>query len=44
MFDKLRVNDDLVESRRAIYSQPEFAETMRRLKSAAIWGMPEELP
>ncbi len=31
MHDKTKVNDDLVEVRRAIYAQPGFGETMRRI-------------
>jgi 2-hydroxy-6-oxonona-2,4-dienedioate hydrolase len=31
MFDKLAVSDDLIETRRAIYAQPGFAESMRRI-------------
>jgi 2-hydroxy-6-oxonona-2,4-dienedioate hydrolase len=31
MFDKGRVTDDLIETRRAIYAQPGFADTMRRI-------------
>ncbi|MFC0303908.1 alpha/beta fold hydrolase [Rhizorhabdus histidinilytica] len=31
MFDKTMVTDDLVETRRAIYAQPGFAETMARI-------------
>lgn len=31
MFDKSNVSDDLIETRRAIYSQPGYAETMRRI-------------
>jgi 2-hydroxy-6-oxonona-2,4-dienedioate hydrolase len=31
MHDKSKVNDDLVETRRAIYAQPGFAETMDRI-------------
>jgi 2-hydroxy-6-oxonona-2,4-dienedioate hydrolase len=31
MHDKRKVNDDLVETRRAIYAQPGFAETMDRI-------------
>lgn len=31
MYDKATVSDDLIETRRAIYSQPGFAETMRRI-------------
>lgn len=31
MYDKALVSDDLVETRRAIYAQPGFAETMKRI-------------
>ena len=31
MHDTSKVNDDLVETRRAIYSQPDFAETMEKV-------------
>ncbi len=31
MHDKSKVNDDLVETRRAIYAQPGFVDTMRRI-------------
>lgn len=31
MHDKSKVNDDLVEVRRAIYAQPGYADTMRRI-------------
>ncbi len=31
MFDKRKVSDDLIETRRAIYAQPGFAETMKRI-------------
>jgi 2-hydroxy-6-oxonona-2,4-dienedioate hydrolase len=31
MFDKSLVNDDLIEARRAIYSQPGYKETMARI-------------
>ena len=31
MFDKSKVSEDLVETRRAIYAQPGFDETMRRI-------------
>jgi len=31
MYDKAMVSDDLVETRRAIYAQPDFADTMRRI-------------
>lgn len=31
MWDKSKVNDDLVETRRAIYAQPGFARTMSRI-------------
>jgi len=31
MFDKSVVNDDLIETRRAIYAQPGFAEAMKRI-------------
>jgi 2-hydroxy-6-oxonona-2,4-dienedioate hydrolase len=31
MFDKATVSDDLIESRRRIYAQPEFADAMRRI-------------
>jgi len=31
MCDKSNVSDDLIETRRAIYAQPGFAETMRRI-------------
>jgi len=31
MYDKSMVSDDLVETRRAIYAQPGFADTMRRI-------------
>lgn len=33
MYDKALVSDDLVETRRAIYAQPGFAETMKRTLS-----------
>lgn len=33
MYDKSLVSDDLVETRRAIYAQPGFAETMKRTLS-----------
>ncbi|MGE0736440.1 MAG: alpha/beta fold hydrolase [Alphaproteobacteria bacterium] len=31
MYDKSKVNDDLVETRRAIYAQPGFVDAMRRI-------------
>ncbi|GLS99762.1 2-hydroxy-6-ketonona-2,4-dienedioic acid hydrolase [Sphingobium jiangsuense] len=31
MYDKTLVSDDLIETRRAIYAQPGFADTMRRI-------------
>jgi 2-hydroxy-6-oxonona-2,4-dienedioate hydrolase len=31
MYDKSKVTDDLIETRRAIYAQPGFAETMNRI-------------
>ncbi|MXO63943.1 alpha/beta fold hydrolase [Qipengyuania oceanensis] len=31
MFDKSKVSDDLIETRRAIYAQPGFADTMNRI-------------
>ena len=31
MYDKASVSDDLIETRRAIYAQPSFADTMRRI-------------
>jgi len=31
MFDKSLVSDDLIETRRAIYAQPGFADTMKRI-------------
>ena len=31
MCDKTMVSDDLIETRRAIYAQPGFADTMRRI-------------
>jgi 2-hydroxy-6-oxonona-2,4-dienedioate hydrolase len=31
MYDHSQVNDDLIETRRAIYSQPGFADTMKRI-------------
>ena len=31
MFDKTSVSDDLIETRRAIYAQPGYAETMQRI-------------
>ncbi|AMK24673.1 alpha/beta fold hydrolase [Sphingobium sp. SJ10-10] len=31
MFDKSRVNDDLIETRRAIYAQPGYAEVMKHI-------------
>ena len=33
MYDKEKVSDDLIETRRAIYAQPGFAETMQRTLS-----------
>jgi 2-hydroxy-6-oxonona-2,4-dienedioate hydrolase len=33
MYDKQRVADDLVETRQAIYAQPGYAQTMRRIMS-----------
>ncbi len=31
MFDKTSVSDDLIETRRAIYAQPHYADTMQRI-------------
>jgi 2-hydroxy-6-oxonona-2,4-dienedioate hydrolase len=31
MYDKATVSDDLIETRRAIYAQPGFADSMRRI-------------
>jgi len=39
MCDKTMVSDDLIETRRAIYAQPGFAETMRRIMCLQDMGI-----